>query len=209
VERLDRPLAGLVARCASTDDVVAAVRATTGSDVPLAVRSGGHSFPGLSVCDDGVVIDLGTMNEVHVDPDARAARVQGGALLGDVDRATQAAGLAIPAGIVTHTGVAGLTLGGGIGWLMRKLGLTIDQLLGAEVVTASGDVVRASETENADLFWGVRGARATSGSSRSSSSASTRSARRSWPARSSGRWSSRRASCASTATGSPMRPTTS
>jgi FAD/FMN-containing dehydrogenase len=148
---------GLVARCASTDDVVAAVRATTGSDVPLAVRSGGHSFPGLSVCDDGVVIDLGTMNDVHVDPDARTARVQGGALLGDVDRATQAAGLAIPAGIVTHTGVAGLTLGGGIGWLMRKLGLTIDQLLGVEVVTASGDVVRASETENADLFWGVRG----------------------------------------------------
>ena len=148
---------GLVARCAGTDDVVAAVRATAGSDVPLAVRSGGHSFPGLSVCDDGVVIDLARMNDVHVDPEARAARVQAGALLGDVDRATQAAGLAIPAGIVTHTGVAGLTLGGGIGWLMRKLGLTIDQLLGVELVTASGDVVRASDTENADLFWGVRG----------------------------------------------------
>jgi FAD/FMN-containing dehydrogenase len=148
---------GLVARCGGTDDVVAAVRATAGYDVPLAVRSGGHSFPGLSVCDDGVVIDLARMNDVRVDREARTARVQAGALLGDVDRATQAVGLAIPAGIVTHTGVAGLTLGGGIGWLMRKLGLTIDQLLGVELVTASGDVVRASETENADLFWGVRG----------------------------------------------------
>jgi FAD/FMN-containing dehydrogenase len=148
---------GLIARCARTPDVAAAVRVAAGSDVPLAVRSGGHSFPGLSVCDDGLVIDLSPMKGLEVDPEARIARVGAGVLLGELDRVTQAAGLAVPAGIVTHTGVAGLTLGGGIGWLMPKLGLTIDQLLGVELVTAGGDVVRASETENPDLFWGVRG----------------------------------------------------
>jgi FAD/FMN-containing dehydrogenase len=148
---------GLIARCAGADDVAAAVRAADGIDVPLAVRGGGHSFPGLSVCDAGVVVDLRPMQRVAVDADARTARVQAGALLGELDRATQAAGLAVPSGIVTHTGVAGLTLGGGIGWLMRSLGLTIDQLLSVELVTAGGDVVRADEAENADLFWGVRG----------------------------------------------------
>jgi FAD/FMN-containing dehydrogenase len=148
---------GLIARCSGPDDVAAAVRASADYDVPLAVRGGGHSFPGLSVCDDGVVIDLGAMNGVRVDPEARTVRVQGGALLGDLDRATQAFGLAVPSGIVTHTGVAGLTLGGGIGWIMRAHGLTIDQLLAVDVVTAGGELVRASETENADLFWGVRG----------------------------------------------------
>jgi hypothetical protein len=127
------------------------------------VRSGGHSFPGHSVCDDGLVIDLSLMKGVRVDPDARTARVQAGVLLGELDRETQAFGLAVPAGIVTHTGVAGLTLGGGIGWLMRKFGLTIDQLQSVDLVTAGGDFVKASADENADLFWGVRGAGANFG----------------------------------------------
>jgi FAD/FMN-containing dehydrogenase len=147
----------LIARCARTHDVVAALRFAERTELPLAVRSGGHSFPGQSVCDGGLVIDLRPMNEVRVDPDARTATVRAGALLGELDQATQEFGLVVPAGIVTHTGVAGLTLGGGIGWVMRKHGLTIDQQLSAEVVTASGEVARASREENADLFWGIRG----------------------------------------------------
>jgi hypothetical protein len=125
--------------------------------LPVAVRGGGHSFPGLSVCDDGIVIDLAPMKGITVDPEARTVRVQAGALLGELDRATQPFGLAVPSGIVTHTGVAGLTLGGGIGWVMRKYGLSIDQLSSVEVITAEGERVRANQAENADLFWGVRG----------------------------------------------------
>ena len=147
----------LIARCAGVADVLAAVRFARKTEMTVAVRSGGHSFPGQSVCDGGMVIDLGLMKGVRVDPQARTARAQAGVLLGELDRETQAFGLAIPAGIVTHTGLAGLTLGGGIGWLMRKYGLTIDQLLSVDVVTADGEFVRASEDENADLFWGVRG----------------------------------------------------
>jgi hypothetical protein len=147
----------LIARCADSADVKAALRFAERTGLPLAVRGGGHSFPGQSVCDGGVVIDLGPMKGIRVDPDARTATAQAGVLLGELDQATQQSGLVVPAGIVTHTGLAGLTLGGGIGWVMRKHGLTIDQLLSAEVVTASGDVVRASEDENADLFWGIRG----------------------------------------------------
>jgi FAD/FMN-containing dehydrogenase len=153
---IDR-LPALIARCSGTADVIAALRFAERTRLPLAVRCGGHSFPGQSVCDGGVVIDLGPMKGIRVDPDARTATAQGGVLLGELDRATQEFGLVVPAGIVTHTGLAGLTLGGGIGWVMRKYGLTIDQLLAAEVVTASGEVVRASEDENADLFWGIRG----------------------------------------------------
>jgi FAD/FMN-containing dehydrogenase len=123
----------------------------------VAVRGGGHSFPGLSVCDDGLLIDLGLMKGIRVDPDAGTARVQAGVLLGELDRETQAFGLAVPAGIVSHTGVAGLTLGGGTGWVHRKYGLTIDQLASVDVVTADGEFVQASEDEHADLFWGVRG----------------------------------------------------
>jgi hypothetical protein len=148
----------LIARCAGVADVIAAVRFARTTDLPVAVRGGGHSFPGQSVCDGGIVIDLGPMKGVRVDPQARTARAQAGVLLGELDRETQAFGLAVPAGIVTHTGLAGLTLGGGIGWLMRKYGLTIDQLLSVDLITADGEFLKASETENPDLFWGVRGA---------------------------------------------------
>jgi FAD/FMN-containing dehydrogenase len=147
----------LIARCASAEDIVGALRLARETGLLVAVRGGGHSFPGSSVCDGGIVIDLGAMKGIRVDPDARTARAQAGVLLGELDRETQAHGLAAPAGIVTHTGLAGLTLGGGIGWLMRKHGLTIDQLLAVELITADGDLVKASEDENPDLFWGVRG----------------------------------------------------
>jgi FAD/FMN-containing dehydrogenase len=148
----------LIARCSGVGDVVAAVRFARDTDLPVAVRSGGHSFPGFSTCDGGLVIDLSPMKRIQVDLRTRTARVQAGVLLGELDRTTQAFGLAVPAGIVTHTGLAGLTLGGGIGWLMRKYGLTIDQLLSVDMVTAHGELVKASETENPDLFWGIRGA---------------------------------------------------
>ncbi|HSP54099.1 MAG TPA: FAD-dependent oxidoreductase, partial [Dehalococcoidia bacterium] len=128
---------GLIARCAGVADVIASVNAARQAGLQVAVRGGGHSFPGLSTCDDGLVIDLSPMKGIRVDPEARTARAQAGVLLGELDRETQAFGLAVPAGIVTHTGMAGLTLGGGIGWLMRKFGLTIDQLLSVDVVTAA------------------------------------------------------------------------
>jgi len=147
----------LILRCAGVADVIAAVKFCRVNGLPAAVRSGGHSFPGLSVADDVVVIDLSLMKGVRVDPQARTARVQAGVLLGELDRETQAFGLAAPSGIVTHTGVAGLTLGGGIGWIMRKHGLSIDRLLRADVVTADGQFLQASADENADLFWGLRG----------------------------------------------------
>jgi FAD binding domain-containing protein/berberine-like enzyme len=147
----------VIARCAGVPDVIAAVRFAREASLPVAVRSGGHSFPGLSVCDDGMVIDLRPMSRIHVDADARRVRAEAGVLLGELDQATQALGLAVPHGIVTHTGLAGLTLGGGIGWLMRKHGLTIDQLLSVDLITADGELVRANETENEDLFWGLRG----------------------------------------------------
>ena len=148
---------GIIARCADAGDVKTAVDVARDHGLLVAVRGGGHSFPGLSTCDDGLLIDLRPMHAIEVDPDRRTVRVQAGALLGEVDQATQAHGLAVPAGIVTHTGIAGLTLGGGIGWIMRKFGLTLDQRAAVDLVTAAGEVVRASEDENADLFWGVRG----------------------------------------------------
>jgi FAD/FMN-containing dehydrogenase len=147
----------VIARCAGVADVIAAVTFARRTGLVVAVRGGGHSFPGLSVCDGGIVIDLSPMKGIRVDPEARTARAQAGVLIGELDRETQAFGLAAPAGIVTHTGLAGLTLGGGIGWLMRKHGLTIDQLLSVDLVTAEGEFVKASERENTDLFWGVRG----------------------------------------------------
>jgi UDP-N-acetylenolpyruvoylglucosamine reductase len=148
----------LIARCAGVADVMAAVRFAHRTNLPVAVRSGGHSFPGHSSVDGGLVIDLSLMRGIRVDPEARTARAQAGVLLGELDQETQAFGLAVPAGIVTHTGLAGLTLGGGIGWLMRKYGLTVDQLLSVDMLTADGEFVKASADSNADLFWGVRGA---------------------------------------------------
>jgi FAD/FMN-containing dehydrogenase len=147
----------LIARCATVDDVVATIRAARDSGLELAVRSGGHSFPGLSVVDDGLVLDLGLMKDVHVASTAGTVRVQAGVLLGEMDHATQTTGMAVPTGAVTHTGVAGLTLGGGIGWLMRKHGLAIDQLRSVDLVTAEGLPIRASDRENPELFWGIRG----------------------------------------------------
>ena len=153
----------LIARCADADDVSDAIRFARDSGLDLTVRSGGHSFPGHSVSDDALVVDLSLMKQIQVDPENRVARVQAGVRLGELDAATQPFGLAVPAGIVTTTGLAGLTLGGGIGWLMRKYGLTIDQLLSVELVTADGQHMRASAGENPDLFWAVRGAGANFG----------------------------------------------
>jgi FAD/FMN-containing dehydrogenase len=147
----------LIARCAGVADVRAAVRFARARGLLVAVRGGGHSFPGLSVCDGGLVIDLGAMKGIRLDPDTGTVRAQAGVLLGELDRETQAFGCAVPSGIVTHTGVAGLTLGGGIGWIMRKHGLTIDNLLEVDMVTSDGEFVQASADRNGDLFWGVRG----------------------------------------------------
>jgi FAD/FMN-containing dehydrogenase len=137
-----------IARCADAADVVTALGFARTHGLLVAVRGGGHSFPGHSVCDDGMVIDLSLMKGIRVDPDARTAHVQAGVLLGELDQATQAYALALPAGIVTHTGVAGLTLGGGLGWIMRKYGLTVDNLLSVDMVTADGESVTASATVN-------------------------------------------------------------
>ncbi|MCM2251944.1 MAG: FAD-binding oxidoreductase [Ramlibacter sp.] len=147
----------LIAQCIGTADVVAALRFARDHDLEIAVRGGGHNVAGTAVCDDGLVIDLWAMRAVRVDPVHRRAWVQGGALWGDVDHETQMHGLATTGGIVSHTGVAGLTLGGGVGWLMRKHGLTVDNLLAANVVTADGELLRASESEHPDLFWALRG----------------------------------------------------
>ena len=153
----------LIVRPTGTDDVVAALHFARERDLVIAVRCGGHSIPGFSTCDDGVVIDLSRMRGVAVDPERRSARVRGGSLLAELDGAAQAHGLVCPVGVVSHTGVAGLTLGGGMGRLQRKLGLTIDSLSAVELVTADGRVVRASEDENPELFWGMRGAGANFG----------------------------------------------
>ncbi|HZD81219.1 MAG TPA: FAD-dependent oxidoreductase, partial [Actinomycetota bacterium] len=148
---------GLIARCRDASDVAAAVRLAADHDLLTSVRSGGHGVGGLALCDHGLVIDLSAMRRIEVDPRARTVRVEAGVLLGELDRATQAHGLAVPSGIVTHTGVAGLTLGGGIGWLMRKHGLTADHLLAAEVVLADATRVRATREEHPELFWALRG----------------------------------------------------
>ena len=147
----------LIARSVGAADVVAAVRFARDHDLEIAIRGGGHNVAGTASCDDGIVIDLSAMRAVRVDPAGRTAWVQGGALWGDVDRETQAHGLATTGGIVSHTGVAGLTLGGGVGWLMRSQGLTVDNLLAASIVTADGNLLRASEFEHPDLFWALRG----------------------------------------------------
>jgi FAD/FMN-containing dehydrogenase len=147
----------LIARCGGKADIVRAVNFARDNGLVLAVRGGGHNIAGSAICDDGVVIDLSRMRGVKVDPAARRAVVEGGATLADFDAATQAHGLSTPMGINSTTGVAGLTLGAGFGWLSRKHGMTVDNLESAEVVTASGDVVRASANENPDLFWALQG----------------------------------------------------
>lgn len=153
----------LIARCSSVDDVVSAIRFAREEQLVVAVRGGGHSVAGFSTCDAGLVIDLSRMREVTVDPKSRRARAAGGAHLSQLDEAAQAHGLVCPVGVVGHTGVAGLTLGGGMGRLQRKFGLTVDNLVGVDLLTADGERVHASEEENADLFWGLRGAGANFG----------------------------------------------
>lgn len=153
----------LIVRARDAGDVSFGVRHARENGLEIAVRGGGHSAAGHSVTEGGVMIDLSPMKRVDVDPATRTARVEPGVLLGELDRATQEHGLAVPAGTVSHTGVAGLTLGGGIGWLMRKHGLTIDNLLAVELVTADGELVRSSSEEEPELFWGIRGAGANLG----------------------------------------------
>lgn len=148
---------GLIARCADVSDIQSAVRAASQSGVLTAVRCGGHSLAGFSTCDGGLVIDLSRVRQVTVDPEARRARFAGGCLLGSVDTATQKAGLVFPSGVVSHTGAAGLVLGGGTGWLTRRFGLSCDNVEGFTLVTANGSTVRANARENADLFWALRG----------------------------------------------------
>jgi len=147
----------LIARCTRPEDVVQAVKFGRQHNLLVSIRGGGHNIAGNAVCDDGIMIDLSPMKSVRVDAKARRATVEPGCTLADFDAAAQAHGLATPLGINSTTGVAGLTLGGGFGWLSRKYGMTVDNLLSADVVTADGTRVRASETENADLFWGLRG----------------------------------------------------
>ena len=148
---------GLIAQCHSTADIVGAVNLARTAGCPLSIRAGGHSAAGFSVCDDGVVIDLSPMRGVEVDAQARIAVVEPGATWGDFDAATAAHGLASTGGLISTTGVAGLTLGGGIGWLQRKHGLACDNLVAADVVTAAGELVHASSTEHPELLWGLRG----------------------------------------------------
>jgi FAD/FMN-containing dehydrogenase len=189
----------LIAQCATVADVIAAVNFARDNGVIVAIRGGGHNGPGLGLVDDGLVIDLSRMNGVRVDPEARTARVEGGALLGDLHHATNAFGLATPSGIISTTGVGGITLGGGLGHLTRQFGLAIDNLLEADVVLADGSFVTASETENPDLFWALRG-----GLSSCSIPSLT-----SPLDRCSGHWSVRRRCCAGTGSSSPMPRTIS
>jgi len=147
----------LIARCSGVADVIAAVNFGRRNNLLTAIRGGGHNVGGRALCDDGLVIDLSRMRSVYVDAANQRVRVQGGATLGDIDRETHVFGLAVPCGIVSKTGIGGLTLGGGVGWLVRKYGMSIDNLLSAQVVTAEGSVLTASASENEDLFWALCG----------------------------------------------------
>jgi FAD/FMN-containing dehydrogenase len=147
----------VIARPGTAQQVVGLVLLCREAGLSLVVRGGGHSFPGFSTCDDGLVLDLSRLDRIVVDPVARVAEVGGGELLGDLDRATAPHGLVTPAGLVSHTGAGGLTLGGGMGWTSRRLGLTIDNLLLVELVTADGSIVEVTPTSDPDLFWGLCG----------------------------------------------------
>src|SRR5687768_5679681 len=147
----------LIARCAGADDVVEAVRFARERDLLVSVRGGGHSIAGHAVCDGGLMIDLSLMKAIRVDPAARTARAAGGVLWAEFDRATQQFGLATTGGIISHTGIGGLTLGGGLGHLMRKHGLTVDNLLSVDLVTADGERMHVDAASEPDLFWGLRG----------------------------------------------------
>ncbi|HEY2922206.1 MAG TPA: FAD-binding oxidoreductase [Candidatus Binatia bacterium] len=147
----------LIARCLGTADIADAVKFARARGLELAVRGGGHNVAGRAVCDDGLMLDLSLMKGIHVDPVRRTARAQGGVTWREFNRETQAHGLATTGGVISTTGIAGLTLGGGLGWLMAKHGLAMDNLLSAEIVIASGDIRQASKDENADLFWGLQG----------------------------------------------------
>ena len=147
----------LIVRCANVDDVVKAVDFARENELLVAVRGGGHGVAGSAVCEGGLVVDLSSMKSIQVDPGRRTVRAEGGVTIGELDKETQTYGLATPMGVVSETGIAGLTLGGGIGWLRRKHGLSCDNLLSVELVTADGRLLKASESENPDLFWGIRG----------------------------------------------------
>jgi FAD/FMN-containing dehydrogenase len=147
----------LIARCSGIADIIAALDFAHANGLLTAIRGGGHNVGGRALCDDGIVIDLSQTRSVHVDPGKRRVRVQGGATLGDLDRETHPFGLAVPTGIVPKTGIGGLTLGGGVGWLLRKYGMSIDNLLSCQIVTAGGKVLTANANENEDLFWALRG----------------------------------------------------
>ncbi len=150
-----RPL--VIVQAGSVDDVAPVIALARETGLPLAIRGGGHNVAGNGTVDGGILLDMGALNGIEVDPDARLVTVQAGATLGDIDRATEPFSLAVPVGVVSGTGIAGLTLGGGVGWLARRYGLTIDNLAAADVVLATGERVQASETEHPDLFWGLRG----------------------------------------------------
>jgi FAD/FMN-containing dehydrogenase len=146
-----------ILQCQTSDDVKAGVKFARDHQLVLAIKSGGHNIAGNAVCDDGLVLDFSLMRKVIVNPENKTVTVEAGCLLSDLDQETQKYGLAVPGGIVSHTGVAGLTLGGGFGWISRKYGLSIDNLLSANIVTAKGEQITANSVENPDLFWGIRG----------------------------------------------------
>ena len=147
----------MIAKCINADDIKKCVSFAQRHDLLVAIKGGGHNVAGKAVCDDGLMIDLSQMNAITVDPVKKIVRVESGATLGELDKETQKFGLATPVGIVSKTGIAGLTLGGGNGYLGRKHGLTIDNLLSVEMVTVKGDLISANETKNPDLFWALRG----------------------------------------------------
>jgi len=148
---------GLIIQCKNSGDVSRSVKFAKKNELLIAVKGGGHNSAGTASCDGGIMIDLSLMQNVEVNPDNKTAKAEGGCLLGAVDKATQEHGLAVSSGIISHTGVGGLTLGGGMGWISRKHGFSVDNLLSAEVVTAEGDIIQASKDQNPDLFWGLRG----------------------------------------------------